>query len=108
MTTATTTIKSPSCDNIDATFVDIYENLGKQGFSYEEARRFTEPLRYYINSGRASGYFLKLLANADAAKAARVLVRSNPSQFGDYRKVWDALWRYLERAVAPKVAQEDE
>lgn len=51
-----------SANNIDNVIYEIKSKMYKK-YSIDESERFISPLIYYINTGRASTGFLKMLVN---------------------------------------------
>ena len=55
-------MKTVSANNIDSAIYEIKSKMYKK-HSINESERFISPLIYYINTGRASTEFLKILVN---------------------------------------------
>ena len=55
-------MKTVSANNIDNAIYDVKSKMYKK-YSVDESERFISPLIYYINTGRASTEFLRILVN---------------------------------------------
>lgn len=55
-------MKTVSANNIDNAIYEIKSKMYKK-YSVDESERFISPLIYYVNTGRASTDFLRILVN---------------------------------------------
>ena len=65
-------MKTVSANNIDNAIYEIKSKMYKK-YSVDESERFISPLIYYINTGRASTEFLRILVNL--TERQKVIVR---------------------------------
>lgn len=62
-----------SSDGIDSYIWDV-QRVTMKSLSVDDSYRALSPLRYYINTGRASCDFLRKLLQTSPARIARILV----------------------------------